>query len=82
MKQLDALFIFSLCSHNTSTCFRLAICPSSGGYNVYMQQLVHVIGFSGLSAGLVPNMYQLLHIQYTLLPPSDGQLASLKHAEV
>jgi hypothetical protein len=32
--QLHALFIFSLFSHYTSTCFGLASCPSPGGNNV------------------------------------------------
>jgi hypothetical protein len=43
--QVDALFIFSLFSHYTSTCFGLAGCPSSGGNNVYMQNLVRVVPF-------------------------------------
>jgi hypothetical protein len=34
--QLDALLIFSLLSHYSSTCFRLASSPSSGGSNVYV----------------------------------------------
>jgi hypothetical protein len=46
-------FIFGLFSHYTSTCFGLASCPSSGGSNVYMQQMVRVVRFSWLSAGLV-----------------------------
>jgi hypothetical protein len=33
--QMYALFIFSLLSHYTSTCFGLASCPSSGGNSVY-----------------------------------------------
>jgi hypothetical protein len=46
MNLLDALFIFSLLSHYTSTCFGLASCPSSGGNNVYMQQMVLIVHFS------------------------------------
>jgi hypothetical protein len=88
--QIDALFIFSLFSHYTSTCFGLASFPSSGGNNVYMQQLVRVVHFSWLSAGLDGQSTdsQLkrttrtnCHI-YTLLPLDDEQLASPKHVEV
>jgi hypothetical protein len=46
----DTLFIFSLFSHYISTCSALAICPSSGGNNVYMRQLVRVVRLSQLSA--------------------------------
>jgi hypothetical protein len=35
-----------------STCVALASCPSSGGNNGYMRQLVRVVRFSLLSAGL------------------------------
>jgi hypothetical protein len=51
MKRTDALFIFSLFSHYTSTCFGLASSPSSGGNSVYMQQLVRVVRLSRLWAG-------------------------------
>jgi hypothetical protein len=83
--QLEALFIFSLFRHYTSTCFGLASCPSSGGNNVHvcMQQVVRVVRFSWLSAGLVGPADS--HLQpttrttcciHTLLPPDDGHLAS------
>jgi hypothetical protein len=36
VSHFDALFIFSLFSHYTSTCFRFASSPSSGGNNVHM----------------------------------------------
>jgi hypothetical protein len=62
--------MYSLLSHYTSTCFRLSSSPSSGGNNVYMRQLVHVVDLSQLSTGLdgmehsIPmyKMYQLSHI--------------------
>jgi hypothetical protein len=88
LEQLDALFIFSLFGHYTSTCFRLANCPSSGGKNVCMKQLVFVVRFSLLSAGLVetrPADSQLKYTThtsfyiYTFLPPDDRQLASPKY---
>jgi hypothetical protein len=44
--QLDALFIFSLFSHYTSTRFRLASSHSLGGNNVYVRQLVRVVRFN------------------------------------
>jgi hypothetical protein len=75
--QLDALFIFNLFSHYTSTCFGFASCPSSSGNNVYTQQLVHVVRFSWLSADLVG-----MEWVPTLLPSDDGQLASAEHVEV
>jgi hypothetical protein len=53
MKRSDALFIFILFSHYTSTYFGHASGSSSGGNNVYMRQLVRVVGLSLLSAGLV-----------------------------
>jgi hypothetical protein len=40
VSHFDALFIFSLFSHYTSTDFEIASCPSSGGKDVYMWQLV------------------------------------------
>jgi hypothetical protein len=48
--QLITLLIFSLFSHYTSTCFGFAGCRSSGGNNVYMQQMVRVVHFSWISA--------------------------------
>jgi hypothetical protein len=75
--QLDALFIFSLFSHYTCTCFGLASCPSSGGNNVYMWQLVCVVHLSPLAHTTRTSCHT-----YTLLPPDDGQLASPKHVGV
>jgi hypothetical protein len=49
--QPDAPFIFSLFSHRTATCFRVASGPSSGGSNVYMWQSVRVVCVSGRLAG-------------------------------
>jgi hypothetical protein len=46
MKPTDALIIFSLFSHYTSTCFGLASYTSSAGNNVYMQQMVRDVRFS------------------------------------
>jgi hypothetical protein len=55
MNQLDALFIFSLFSRYTSTCFGLVNSPSSGGNNVYMRRLVRVVHLSLLSASMDGN---------------------------
>jgi hypothetical protein len=82
IKPTDALFIFSLLSHCTSTWFRLA------SSHVYMWQSVCVVRISRLSIPSRPADSWLLHTKrtscdiYTLLPPDDGLLASLKHVEV
>jgi hypothetical protein len=57
--QLEALFIFSLFSHYSSTCFGFASSPSSGDNNVYMRQLLRVVRLCRLSAGLdhLSNIY-------------------------
>jgi hypothetical protein len=39
----NIVYIFSLLSHYTSTCFGLACSPSSGSKNVYMWQSVRVV---------------------------------------
>jgi hypothetical protein len=58
-------FIFSLFSQYIPTCFGLASCPSSGGNDVYMWQLVHVVRVCGMLAGLddlptVPHIHSYL----------------------
>jgi hypothetical protein len=52
--QPDALCIFSLFSHYTSTWFGLASIPSSGGNYIYIYiwQLERVVRLSWMSAGL------------------------------
>jgi hypothetical protein len=47
-----------------------------------MQQMVRVVRFSWLSAGLVECTTRINCHVYTFLPPDDGQLASPKHVEV
>jgi hypothetical protein len=41
INQVDALFISSLFSHHTSTCFGLASCPSSGGNNIHIHIYIY-----------------------------------------
>jgi hypothetical protein len=53
----------------TYTCFGLASCPSSGGNNVCMQQMVRVVRFSWLSAPAVCWLYQ--GSTPTLMQPTD-----------
>jgi hypothetical protein len=64
-------YLSSVYSVHTSTCFRLVSSPSSGGKNIYMQQLVCVVRLSWLSTGLDGMVY--CHM-CTLLPPDDGLL--------
>jgi hypothetical protein len=88
MQPIDSLFILSLFSHNTSTCFGLTCCPSSGGNNVYMQQMIRGVRCRLKSHHNQVNWQSTTTYNthncrlYTLLPPDDGQLASPKHVEV
>jgi hypothetical protein len=70
------LYLFS---HHTSTCFGLASSPSSGGNNVYMQQLVCVVRLKADSqipcrspAALKSNSHIPCRSPATTLPFSDA----------
>jgi len=88
--QLDALFILSLFSQSTSTCFRYICSPSSGGIlYLYSKWYVLCCTVDCLLAGLgwdankqstvQHNTYHLLCI-YSI-PPDDGLQICPKHVE-
>jgi hypothetical protein len=69
--QLDALFILSLLSYHTSTCFGRINSPSSGGRMYIMWQIVLVILLCWLSAGpLTVNPFQSNFSATRILPSS------------
>jgi hypothetical protein len=85
MKQTWCTTYCSLSSHNTSACFGLASSTSSGGNDVYMWYLVHVVRLSRMSA--VNSDWYMQHVPiityiHGYLPPDDGILASLKPVDI